>query len=123
MKKRVYIAGPMRGYPELNFPMFFKYEEVWKDKGWVVVNPAQMDLDDGYNPYEDKDIEVNGISFTEAMARDLPAVASCHAIALLPGWEASVGANTELKHALSLGRDVYDAVSGCVVDYQPVLDV
>lgn len=121
--ERVYIAGPMRGYPELNFPSFFKAEKEWQELGWAVVNPAQMDLDDGYDPYKDKDIEVNGISFTEAMARDLPAVASCHAIALLPGWEASVGANTELKHAIKLGRKVYDAVTLKQVDYKPLLDV
>jgi len=121
--ERIYIAGPMRGYPELNFPMFFKYAKVWEDKGWIVVNPAQMDLDDGYNPYEDPNIEVNGISFTEAMARDLPAVASCHAIALLPGWEKSVGANTELQHARELGRKVYNAITGELVNYKPVLNV
>lgn len=121
--ERIYIAGPMRGYPELNFPSFFKAEDEWRERGWIVVNPAQMDLDDGYNPYEDPNIEVNGISFTEAMARDLPAVASCHAIALLPGWEKSVGANTELKHALELGRKVYDAITFKRVNHKPVLDV
>lgn len=119
--ERVYIAGPMRGYPKLNFPSFFAAEKEWRKRGWSVVNPAQMDLDEGYDPYKDDDVETNGISFEVAMGRDLPAVASCHAIALLPGWEKSTGANTELKHARKLGRKVYCAISFKRVNWQPVL--
>ena len=50
VRKRVYIAGPMRGIPELNFPEFYRIEKLWKDMGWDVVNPAQMDKDHGFVP-------------------------------------------------------------------------
>ncbi len=115
---RVYIAGPMRGYPELNFPEFFRVEAIWKNLGWDVVNPAQMDKDHGYDPT----VKVSGAapSFAECMARDLPAVASCDAIALMTGWQKSVGANTELRHAIDLGKAVYDANTQQVVGWGPV---
>jgi hypothetical protein len=107
--RKIYIAGPMRGLPMLNFPEFFRAEALWRAAGWDVVNPAQMDQDNGQDPALNPDIEKNGIDFAEAMSRDLPAVASCDAIALMSGWEKSVGANTELRHAVSLNKEVYDA--------------
>ena len=120
---RVYIAGPMRGLPMLNFPAFFSMEAEWRARGWDVVNPAQMDKDLGHDPCVDKHMEEHGLDFAECMARDLPAVASCDAIALMPGWERSVGANMELTHAIALGRAVYDAGTYSLVSWKPVLAV
>jgi hypothetical protein len=105
---RVYIAGPMRGIPELNFPEFFRVEAVWKALGWDVVNPAQMDKDNGYVPSKTQ-LKFDNLSIEQAMSRDLPAVANCDAIALMTGWEKSQGANIELQHARELGKVVYDA--------------
>ena len=96
----------------LNFPEFYRIEALWRSWGWDVVNPAQMDKDHGHDPYVDKEMEKNGLNFAECMARDLPAVASCGAIALMTGWEKSEGANAELKHAVALGKEVYDANTG-----------
>jgi hypothetical protein len=104
----VYIAGPMRGIPELNFPEFYRIEALWKSAGWNVVNPAQMDKDHGFVPTKEQTVFEN-LSIEQAMSRDLPAVASCDAIALMFGWEKSQGANLELKHAKALGKAVYDA--------------
>lgn len=117
--KRVYIAGPMRGIPELNFPEFYRVEKVWSDMGWSVVNPAQMDKEHGYVPTKEQTFFSN-LSIEQAMSRDLPAVASCQAIALMRGWEKSQGANLELQHARTLGKEVYDAETGQEVDWCPV---
>ena len=108
--KRIYIAGPMRGIPELNFPEFYRIEALWRSMCWDVVNPAQMDKDHGYVPTKSQ-VKFDNLSIEQAMARDLPAVASCDAIALMTGWERSQGANIELKHARALGKEVYDANS------------
>jgi len=107
--RKIYIAGPMRGIPMLNFPEFFRVAALWRAAGWEVINPAQMDMDNGQDPALDPNIEKNGIDFAEAMARDLPAVASCDAIALMTGWGNSQGANKELERALLLNKEVYDA--------------
>lgn len=40
---KVYIAGPMTGLPEFNFPLFFEAEELLKGHGFEVINPARED--------------------------------------------------------------------------------
>lgn len=98
----VYIAGPMRGIPQYNFPAFFAAEKRWQEAGWDVVNPARMDREiDGRR--RDWPVE-------HYMARDLPAlITQCDAIAMLPGWESSDGANKELAVARWTGKQVLDA--------------
>ena len=110
-KKSVYIAGPMRGIPELNFPAFDSAEEKWRKRGWGVVNPAQMDREHGYVPTKSQTV-FKDLSIQQAMSRDLPAVAGTHAIALLPGWEKSQGAKMELQHAIERRKELYDAETG-----------
>ena len=111
LKKRIYIAGPMRGIPELNFPEFYRVAAIWESRGWEVVNPAQMDKDHGYIPTKQQTVFAD-LSIEQAMQRDLPAVSSCDAIALMTGWEKSQGASIELRHAIKLGKEVYDANTG-----------
>ena len=43
MSKSIYIAGPMTGYPEFNFPEFFKAQAELEEQGWKVFNPASKD--------------------------------------------------------------------------------
>ena len=42
--KHIYIAGPMRGYPEFNFPAFYAAEERLRARGHAVFNPARRDV-------------------------------------------------------------------------------
>ena len=111
---RVYIAGPMRGIPELNFPEFYRIAALWEGLGWEVVNPAQMDKEHGYVPTKTQTVFAN-LSIEQAMSRDLPAVHSCDAIALMAGWEHSQGAKMELQYAREHGKIVYDANTFCVM--------
>lgn len=101
---RVYIAGPMTGFPEYNFPAFHEAARVWRSQGHDVVNPAEMDEQlDGFNPKADaaKPHEVY-------MRRDLPALCGCDAVALLPGWRDSKGARNEVAVARMCGLDLYE---------------
>lgn len=110
--KRTYLAGPMRGLPAFGFPAFFAAEERLRAAGWEVVNPARMDQElDGFDP--DSSI-VQPIEFY--MRRDLPEVARCDAIALLPGWRGSDGACRELAVARWCGLDILDAMTGLPLD-------
>ncbi|MGA0610530.1 DUF4406 domain-containing protein [Caldimonas sp. KR1-144] len=91
---KIYLAGPMTGLPELNFPSFNHFASVLRAIGHEVVNPA----------------EINGLatekSWQECMRDDIRELVGCDAIALLPGWQRSTGANLELHIAHRLGMDV-----------------
>ena len=115
--RRVYIAGPMTSYPEFNFPAFFDAEERWSQAGWLVTNPARIDVDAGFDP-------VNHAADTleSYMKRDLPEVALCDAIALLPGWQKSTGAPRELQVARWCGLEVYDAVTMELLPEETILE-
>ena len=109
----VYIAGPMRGYAAFNFPAFDEAEARFRENGWNVVNPAEMDRENGFDETRDtipEDPEERVALMREFMERDLMAILQrCTAIAMLPGWEKSSGAQVELALARFLGLDVLDA--------------
>lgn len=107
-KNTVYIAGPMRGYPRFNVDAFDGVAATWKQSGFSVRNPAEMDRAAGVN----HDAEVTSEDLRACMRRDLLAILDeCSAIALLPGWEKSAGVKVELALARFLGLPVYDAVT------------
>lgn len=106
-KGRIYIAGPMSGIPEYNFPAFHAATKAWRDAGWEVVNPAELDETiDGFDAKKD-----TALSHEHYMRRDIPEVAKCDAVALLPGWENSRGANNEITVANMCGLKFYDALT------------
>ena len=37
----LYIAGPMSGWPESNYPLFHAAEEILREAGYEVINPAR----------------------------------------------------------------------------------
>lgn len=98
----IYIAGPMRGYAEHNFPAFNAAAARFRAAGWQVQNPVEIGealLGNG-NP------EIPGGEYLRA---DVRAIADCTAIALLPGWERSTGARCEVALAITIGHAFYDA--------------
>lgn len=95
----VYIAGPMTGMPEFNFPAFDAAAAEWRKAGWNVVNPAELD----------RDLDCSDWTHEEFMARDIPYVILAHAVALLPGWQDSKGAVFEHYTARYYGKRLYDA--------------
>ncbi len=42
-KPTIYIAGPMRGFKDYNYPAFDRQQTVLEKQGWRVINPAEMD--------------------------------------------------------------------------------
>lgn len=104
----VYIAGPMRGLQNFNYPAFAEAERELKKLGYKVINPATMG--DKYGTPE----EINADSglLERLMREELRAVATCDAIYLLRGWEKSVGARKELALALQLDLQVIEQKVG-----------
>jgi hypothetical protein len=89
--KRVYLSGPMTGLENHNFPAFHRWAAQLRADGFEVVNPAE--------------IEEAG-TWELCLRADLRELCTCAAIALMPGWENSKGANLELHVAHRLGLEV-----------------
>lgn len=85
---RIYIAGPMSGVKNFNFPAFNEAAEYLRSWGYEVENPAG-------NPSQR--------SWAGYMRQAIPQMLTCDAIALLPGWAGSRGATLEAGIASELG--------------------
>lgn len=101
---KVYIAGPMRGIEQFNWPAFDECEQRLITLCHQVINPAQMDRDAGLKP----DSEVSTTYLRAALASDVRELSLCDAIAMLPGWERSEGAKIEHAIARMMGLVVLD---------------
>lgn len=102
--RRIYIAGPMTGLPEFNFPAFHAAAKAWREQGWEVENPAESHGGRTDLPYE------------EYVRYDLSVLCGCDAIAMLPGWNGpnARGSVWEREVAISLlGLPVFDAEKPC----------
>lgn len=104
-KTRLYLAGPMRGKPDYNFPAFHAATRRLREWGFEVWSPAENDVtQDGFDPTKDKAREMS-----HYMKRDLPEVCHADAVAVLPGWEHSEGARLEVHVCRAIGHPVIDA--------------
>jgi hypothetical protein len=113
MGKKIYIAGPMTGYPEFNFPAFFAAEAQLKETGWRVFNPAakdqEVDLDSEAVKTGDAKLAVEkGFDFREAYLWDVTRIIEGDAIYMLKGWQFSPGAVGEHAVAVAMQRHYPD---------------
>jgi len=90
---KIYVAGPMTGIEDLNFPAFHAEALRLRAAGHTVVNPAEVNPD-------------KSASWTDCMRADIAELVKCDAIRLLPGWEWSKGATLEEHIAKRLGLRV-----------------
>ena len=104
MKKIIYIAGPMRGYPRYNFDAFHDAQKVL-EFDWQVLSPAQADEADGFDASKTHDFTQSDMMVF--MRRDFEMIMQADAIAVLPGWEKSTGATAEVALAKWKGIPVY----------------
>ncbi len=82
----VYIAGPMSGHADYNYPAFHAAAARLEAAGYRVTNPATLHKGEpGSKPYR------------EYLAADIRALTRCNAIALLDGWRDSEGAHCEAE--------------------------
>jgi hypothetical protein len=97
-KLRVYISGPMTGYPDFNREAFHKAEVKLDAAGFDAVNPAKFPEQKGWvwHHYMRYDIKL--------------LVTDCTSIYMLDGWQHSRGAKLEREIAYQLGftEVVYD---------------
>lgn len=114
---KIYLAGPMRGIPEFNFPAFMAAAARLRADGHEVFNPAEKDNEKygtdiskgNHEGREDVAASQHGFSLREALAADLAWIcAEADAIALLPGWFQSKGAKAEFYTAEALGIRTFE---------------
>lgn len=98
--KTCYLAGPMTGYEDYNFPAFINTAEKLRAGGFTVISPAEMDINAGVN-YKDKaGTKLSPAEIRVLVKRDIDAILTLRAeeddfIAMLPGWEKSRGCGSE----------------------------
>jgi Domain of unknown function (DUF4406) len=124
------LSGPMTGYPDMNYPLFYEVEKALGEwlyadggpeaeahrNGFVIFNPARHFGGDQTREY------------AEYMAAALRDVMEADVVVLLPGWMASKGADRETSVARWTGKRFLRAVrlqSGNSEEwiFEPVADV
>lgn len=100
---KVYLAGPMTGIPQFNFPAFAAATDDLRARGYDVVSPAEIDNEetraaalaspDGAPGSGSAANETWG----DFLARDVKIIADTgiEGVVVLPGWEDSRGARLE----------------------------
>jgi hypothetical protein len=107
---KIYIAGPMTGIEQWNFPAFDRVADILRSAGHTPVSPADIDRARGFDPTCK---EVPAWFVMKLVAReDIEAISNCAGIAMLPGWERSAGATAEAHYAHRIGLQFYDAETG-----------
>lgn len=96
---RIYIAGPMTGVAEFNYPAFHTAADRLTERGFTPINPARTDGREHCRTWLD---------YMRASLHDL---AACDAVATLPGWGESRGAALEVHVARSLDLPVRTVMS------------
>ena len=92
----LYIAGPMTGIEDFNYPAFHEAALVLRDKGWAVINPAEN---------FDGDQTLDRRAYFRRAFEQLRNVTD--GIVLLDGWRQSKGALAEVFIAYNLGHTIY----------------
>lgn len=88
----LYIAGPMSGYDDCNYPAFHEAAHHLRTMGYTVFNPAETGAEEG--------------TYSALIAKDLRLLLKSEAVAVLEGWWASVGARNEVCNAGIMGMPV-----------------
>lgn len=88
-RSRIYISGPITGFPiEEVARRFSRIEKALSLAGFDPINPLNNGLP-------------TDASYNEHMLRDLDLLAECKSIYMLKGWENSKGARIEFAEAVS----------------------
>ena len=102
-KQRVYIAGPITGYPGWNKAAFTTMEVKLQSLGHDTINPNNSNCVAG--PFD---------RYTDWLRRDIIFMLSVTVVVFLPGWRESRGSKMEFAIAKGLGLPTWE-VKGSIV--------
>lgn len=111
----LYIAGPMTGIEEFNWPLFDSVQAALEAVGIEAVNPAALDRA-LKQTFPDEDFEngtaEGGAKLATFLKRDFHVLTKCEGIVFLEGWEDSTGANCELIVSQMAGMSTWLWIDG-----------
>ena len=90
----IYLAGPMTGIEDYNYPAFLEAARLLRKAGHTVLNPAEL-FDENMK-----------LPRTVYMKYGIKNLISAEFVAVLPGWENSRGAKLEVDVARECGLPV-----------------
>ena len=96
---KLYIAGPMKDWPDGNRPAFKKARALLENEGHEVISPVDIiKVDSG-----------GKLDFPKTFHADLTVVClEADGVVVLPGWETSDGASIEAMTARRVGKPVWE---------------
>jgi Domain of unknown function (DUF4406) len=102
---KIYLAGPMAGMPEHNFPAFNAKAKELRSLGHEVYNPAEIEPDEYAKiASEEKKAEFHNGGYRNCLSKELVWICnSAEGMYLLKGWEHSKGANSEFTTGKAVG--------------------
>lgn len=95
---RVYLAGPMTGIPEFNYPEFHRVAALLRKRGYYVFSPAEW-WTGGFDTFPVRDAFA---AFTRFICLE------ADMLVMLPGWQQSKGATAEYRLAQAIGVLIED---------------
>lgn len=106
--RKIYVCGPMSGYPGLNEPAFRAAELSLSRLGRHIVVPHDVLPREHTGPCPaSHKVETQGQHEVACYLRaDLAALLDCDGVYVLEGWEASVGARLEVQVAAACGLTI-----------------
>jgi len=118
---KIYLAGPMSGLPQFNFPAFFAAADQLRAAGFEVVSPAEIDNEEDKgaalrSPDGQLVKHTDGVAKTwgDFLARDVKLLADTgiQGIVFLPNWQNSKGAKLEAFVGLLQGFKFWEYEEG-----------
>lgn len=119
-----YLAGPMTGIPQFNFPLFDRAaSDLRNNHDMKIISPAELDDDAGIRDKalasEDGQLKSAHIDETwgDLLARDVKLIADvCTGVVFLPDWHKSRGARLEAYVGILCGHDFARYVPGSGIE-------
>ena len=96
---RVYIAGPMTGIEDFNYPAFNAAASRLLAAGYEPLNPVDSEKHNDTDTHQ---------TWDWYLRHAIRMVTHADGLAMLPGWSKSKGANLEHHVAMALGLDIRD---------------
>lgn len=114
-----YLAGPMRGIQEFNFPAFKRVATELRKHGLHIASPAEKDELEGFDwtgtAGTQDDLTLQNFEIHLALLGDIEVIAAkaCEGVICLPRWEMSMGARAETAFAWAIGKPVRQYFEPC----------
>jgi hypothetical protein len=117
---KVYLAGPMSGIKQFNYPAFHEAARVLREKGLEVISPAEMDTPEqqahamaSVDGNVADSVAATKITWAQTLAKDVVVIGDVVTdVVTLPNWNKSRGARLEVTTAMIVGKPVYEYNGG-----------